>query len=164
MQKIDRGLAWLERTQRQDGSWSSGGATFGGGGYPMVMTSLAAMAMMANGSTPESGPYSRSVARALNWALNAIESNNKEGDKNILITSGGMEGRSMYGHGFGMLFLAQCYGVEGGQDLAARAADQADPGRGGGPDGGGGSRTSARRSSTPAGGRTRRTPRATRDR
>ncbi|MCK5558158.1 MAG: terpene cyclase/mutase family protein [Candidatus Hydrogenedentes bacterium] len=108
--RIQRGLKYLHRTQRQDGSWLNSG---GWGTYPVVMTSLAALAMMAGGSTPESGPYARSVRRALNYVLNVAESNAKKGDKKILIAGGGMEGRSMYGHGFGMLFLAQCYGVEG---------------------------------------------------
>ena len=107
---IDRGLVWLERCQRQNGSWGSGSRSYG---YPMVMTSLASLALMANGSTPESGTYSRSVARSLNWVLASVESFNDKNAKKFLITSGGSESRSMYSHGFGMLFLAQCYGVEG---------------------------------------------------
>ena len=114
-QQIERGLKYLVRTQRHDGSWLNAG---GYGSYPIVMTSLAGLALMAGGSTPESGPYAKNVARALNYILNAAESfAPKKSTKNeqILINAGssGGGGRSMYGHGFGMLFLAQCYGVEG---------------------------------------------------
>jgi hypothetical protein len=77
------------------------------------MTSLAGLAFLAGGSTPESGPYSRSVSRALNYVLNVAESSVQQGNEKILIAGEGMESRSMYGHGFGMLFLAECYGVEG---------------------------------------------------
>lgn len=114
VQRIERGLKYLQRTQRNDGSWLNAG---GWGSYPVVMTSLAGLAMMAGGSTPETGPYARNVNRALNFVLNAAETQGKLPDGKILITAGGSEGRSMYGHGFGMLFLAQCYGVEG--DLAS---------------------------------------------
>jgi hypothetical protein len=114
-QQIDRGLKYLVRTQRHDGSWLNAG---GYGSYPVVMTSLAGLALMAGGSTPESGPYAKNVARALNYVLNAAESyapKKPVKDEQILISAGssGGGGRSMYGHGFGMLFLAQCYGVEG---------------------------------------------------
>jgi hypothetical protein len=114
VKRIDRGLKYLQRTQRHDGSWLNAG---GWGSYPVVMTSLAGLAMMAGGSTPETGPYARNVNRALNFILNAAETQGKLPGDNILITAGGSESRSMYGHGFGMLFLAQCYGVEG--DLAS---------------------------------------------
>ncbi|MBA7555675.1 hypothetical protein ES705_48355 [subsurface metagenome] len=54
----------------------------------------------------------------MNYVLNAAESyapKKPAKDEQILISAGssGGGGRSMYGHGFGMLFLAQCYGVEG---------------------------------------------------
>ncbi|MCK5113681.1 MAG: hypothetical protein KAR11_02840 [Phycisphaerae bacterium] len=114
-QQIERGLKYLVRTQRHDGSWLNAG---GYGSYPVVMTSLAGLALMAGGSTPESGPYSKNVARALNYILNAAEGYAQKKptkDEQILINAGssGGGGRSMYGHGFGMLFLAQCYGMEG---------------------------------------------------
>lgn len=110
--RIERGLKYLDRTQRNDGSWLNSGRY---GNYPVAMTSLAGLAFLAGGSTPESGPYARNVARAMNYVLNAAESNRQKGNPKVLITGGPgtQEGRSMYGHGFGMLFLAQCYGMEG---------------------------------------------------
>lgn len=110
---IDRGLEYLRNTQRQaDGSWLNSG---GYGYYPSVMTSLAAMAMMANGSTAETGPYARQITRGMNYVLRCAE-NQDDG----LIAGPGAEYRSMYGHGFSMLFLAQCYGMEVSKDYETR--------------------------------------------
>jgi len=101
---IDKGLNYLVRTQRYDGSWLNSG---GYGSYPSAMTALAGLALMAGGSTPESGPYSRNVSRAMNNLIRVAKA-----QKDGLIAGSGSEGRSMYGHGFSMLFLAQCYGGE----------------------------------------------------
>jgi len=104
VQAIDRGLKYLAQTQRRDGSWLNAG---GYGTYPCAMTSLAGMALMAGGSTPESGPHAREVRRAVSYVLRVAEAHTDG-----LIAGYGSEGRSMYGHGFSMLFLAQCYGAE----------------------------------------------------
>jgi len=105
LQAISRGLKYLKETQRKaDGSWLNQG---GYGSYPAVMTALSGMAFMAGGSTPESGPYARQVSKAMNYLLRIAETH-----KDGLIAGPGAESRSMYGHGFSMLFLAQCYGQE----------------------------------------------------
>jgi len=101
---VNLALRYLTKTQRQDGSWLNQG---GYGTYPAVMTSLAGLAMMSGGSTPQSGPYARNVTKAMNYLLRVAEAH-----KDGLIAGPGAEGRSMYGHGFSMLFLSQCYGVE----------------------------------------------------
>lgn len=119
VQAIDRGLNYLVRTQRADGSWLSSGGY--GGTYPTVMTSLAGLALMSGGSTPESGPHARAVRRAMNYVLFVAEQTNDG-----LIAGSGGEGRSMYGHGFGMLFLAQCYGVELNPDYERRLREVLD--------------------------------------
>ena len=106
---IEMGLKYLVKVQRGNGSWGGSSGTYSSYSYPVVMTSLAGLAFMANGSTPETGPYSRNVSHALNYVLNIAESMMSEDSKKCVIAQGG---RSMYGHGFGMLFLAQCYGVE----------------------------------------------------
>jgi hypothetical protein len=62
---------------------------------------------MSGGSTPETGPYARQVQRGLNYVMSVAEAADDG-----LIAGPGSESRSMYGHGFGMLFLAQCYGME----------------------------------------------------
>lgn len=101
---IDKGLNYLVKTQRRDGSWLNSG---GYGIYPCVMSSLSGTALIAGGSSPESGPHAKSVSKAMNFILRVAESH-----KDGLIAGFGSEGRSMYGHGFSMLFLAQCYGNE----------------------------------------------------
>lgn len=112
LKAIDRGLKYLAKTQRNNGSWLNQG---GYGTYPAVMTSLAGLAFMTGGSTPETGPYARTVTKAMIYILRVGESH-----KDGLIAGPGAEGRSMYGHGFSMLFLAHCYGMEIGEEYEVR--------------------------------------------
>jgi len=113
---LDKGLTYLSQKQRADGSWLNSG---GYGSYPQVMTSLAALAMMGNGSTPEGGKYARQVRKAMLCTLRVGEAS-MEPSGRCLISGGGAEYQSMYGHGFSMLFLAQCYGVEVNADYEKR--------------------------------------------
>ena len=87
---IDKGLQYLARTQRPDGCWFNSGG-YGGYNYPAVMTSLAGIAFLASGSTPESGPYSRQVKRAMLYVLRLAESSSDG-----LICGPTGEARSMY--------------------------------------------------------------------
>jgi len=109
---VERGLKYLANTQRADGSWMNRG---GYGIYPAVMTSLAGVAFMSGGSTPETGPYYRNVSKAMQYILNVAES-----QADGLIAGPGAESRSMYGHGFSMLFLAHCYGMDVNTDYEKR--------------------------------------------
>ncbi|MHC4985315.1 MAG: prenyltransferase/squalene oxidase repeat-containing protein [Planctomycetota bacterium] len=109
-ESIEKGLEYLVRTQRQDGSWI---VPQHYSGYSTVMTSLAGLALMANGSTPEDGPYARQVTKAMTYVLR--QARHEDG----LIAAPG-SGRSMYSHGFSMLFLAQCYGAELNTDYEER--------------------------------------------
>ena len=111
---IDKGLRYLVQTQRSDGSWSNSGG-YGGYNYPAVMTSLAGLALLSGGSTPETGPHARNVRKAMLYILRIAESG-----EDGLISGPGGESRSMYGHGFSMLFLAQCYGVETNREFSER--------------------------------------------
>jgi len=111
---IDLGMKYLINTQRGNGAWFSVGGGYGGS-YPSVMTSLAGLALIANGSTPESGPYARNLTKAMNYILNVAEA-----QEDGMIAGPGSESRSMYGHGFSMLFLAQCYGTEVNTEYEAR--------------------------------------------
>ena len=101
-ESIRRGLNYLARTQNRDGSWRTNGAT---GGYPTAMTALAGLALLSSGSTPTEGPHARQVSAALTFLL-------KSARQDGLIAQLEEESQCMHGHGFAMLFLAQCYGME----------------------------------------------------
>ena len=97
---IDRGLEWLARTQREDGS-------FGNGGYAgnIAVTALAGLAFMTAGHMPGQGPYGEVVDKAIAYVL---ENTNTSGfiESRVSTTHG-----PMYSHGFGCLFLAEAYGM-----------------------------------------------------
>ncbi len=100
---IKKGLDFLAKSQADDGSFTH---SPDGQGYPMAMTSLAGMAFLANGSTPSRGPYAQNVSRIVEYLINNVQPSG-------LITGPTQEnGYSMYGHGFAMLFLSSCYGME----------------------------------------------------
>lgn len=97
---VRRGVQYLVRNQGRNGSWVSSRQN-----YPCTMTAMAGLALMAAGNTPTEGPYADNVNRAVQYLLrNARPSG--------LIAAPHMEQRSMYGHGFAMLFLSQAYGME----------------------------------------------------
>jgi hypothetical protein len=79
------------------------------------MTSLSGLSLMASGSTPETGTYAKNVRKAMLYILRLAEAH----DDGLIAGPGG-EGRSMYGHGFSMLFLAQCYGVDLNPEFSQR--------------------------------------------
>jgi len=107
---VKRGLDWLKSHQSGNGSWTSGSGSWGT--YPAAMTGLAGVALLASGSTSTRGPYSKAIARSVDYLLdNCITSTG-------LITGPNEFSRSMYGHGFAMLYLASAYGME--RDLTRR--------------------------------------------
>jgi hypothetical protein len=99
---IKSGLDYLAQTQLQDGNW--GGPD--GSAYPTVMAALSGMAFLSHGDTPSRGPYAENIHRVELYLLgNARPSG--------LITSPAeADSRSMYGHGFSLLFLSTVYGME----------------------------------------------------
>lgn len=101
-QAIDRGLRYLAQTQNRDGSWRTRGAT---GSYPTAMTALGGLALVAAGNTPTQGEYASNVSSALTFILGASR-------RDGLIATLEEESHCMHGHGFALLFLAQCYGME----------------------------------------------------
>ncbi|MBS3733988.1 MAG: terpene cyclase/mutase family protein [Phycisphaerae bacterium] len=112
---IDAGMKYLARVQHRSGQWLSNGRY---GSYPGAMTALGGLAMMAGGSTPAEGPYAKEVRRAMRFLLNASQ---EYKDGMVIGSSGGS--RSMYGHGFSMLFLAQCYGMQADEDTSERLSE-----------------------------------------
>ena len=101
-ESVRRGLEFLIRTQAANGSWSSDGTW---GSYPTAMTSLAGMCLLASGSTSTRGPHAPAVRKAADFLLRVSQPNG-------LIATPAEQGRSMHGHGFAMLYLAEVYGNE----------------------------------------------------
>jgi len=105
-QAIDRALAYLAVNQHADGS-------FGSGSYRgnIAVTSLCGMAFMAGGNTPGRGKYGENVNRALEYVLT-----NTTPSGFITVPTASSHG-PMYEHGFGTLFLGECYGMSPRSDL-----------------------------------------------
>ena len=100
---VDAGLAYLAKTQSPDGHWVN---SQDGAAYPVSMAALAGMAFLANGNTPSRGPYADNVRRVVEYLLNQAK------PSGIITGPGQEQGRPMYGHGFGLMFLASAYGME----------------------------------------------------
>ncbi len=103
LRSVKNGLDYLANTQQANGAWFNAGTY---GHYPTSMTALAGTALLGSGSTPESGPYAPNIKRAMQFLLECAEAETSG------IISTGTEGRSTHGHGFAMMFLAECYGDE----------------------------------------------------
>ncbi len=105
---ITRGLSWLARRQGTDGSFGDDRW-----GRSVAITSLAAIAFMADGNLPGRGPYGENVDRALKHVLdNCTDSG---------LIAGDTAAAPMYGHGFATLFLCEVYGMTGGGPDATQA-------------------------------------------
>jgi hypothetical protein len=108
---IDRGLAFLARTQKSDGSWESVAGKKINNEYRAFegkehvshvgVTSLAILAFLAGGHLPGRGPYGKVVDDALTFVLEQVK------------TTGMIEheGTRMYSHAFATLALAEVYGM-----------------------------------------------------
>lgn len=108
---IEAGLKYLASVQTPDGSFRNAqdGAT-----YPVTMTSLAGMAFIAGGNTTSRGPYADNVKKIVRYLLTQANPNNG------IIAAGNENGRTMYPHGFAMLFLASVYGMESNEAVRDR--------------------------------------------
>ena len=97
---INGGLAYLAANQAGDGSYGS--QMYQGN---IAVTSLAALAMMAGGHQPGRNTYGDNVVRALRYVLDQAN------ERGYLISKTGASHGPMYGHGFGVLFLSEVYGM-----------------------------------------------------
>jgi prenyltransferase beta subunit len=116
---IDRGLEYLAKTQNDNGLWTNAqdGTT-----YPCSMAALAGMAFLSNGNTPSRGPYADQVRKTVNYLISQARPDG-------LITSNvEFSGRSMYAHGFSLLFLGSVYGMENDERLRERIAKAVEKG------------------------------------
>ncbi len=102
---VERGLEYLKKIQAPDGHYDAQG-----GQYPTTMTALAGMAFLMEGSTLKEGKYSDQVSKIVNWFLAPAR---QQGNGLLGNVQNPTESqRYMYGHGFGMMFLACVYGEE----------------------------------------------------
>jgi hypothetical protein len=103
---IAKGLGVLARMQNADGSF--GENQFG---RTVAVTSLACLALMADGNLPGRGAYGEQVSRGLDYVLRHV------GENGLIATN--TANSPMYGHGFATLFLGEVYGMtRGGGDTA----------------------------------------------
>ncbi|MBL9122689.1 MAG: hypothetical protein JNG90_03590, partial [Planctomycetaceae bacterium] len=108
---VARGLEWMANTQSRLGHW-----TANNGQYPTAMTALAAMAMLAEGSTATQGKYAENIRRAIDYLVSRSRPNGLIGDPV-------RDNRYTYGHGFSLLFLSQVLGEEEDEDRRQTLVD-----------------------------------------
>jgi hypothetical protein len=108
---LNGGLKYLADPNQQgdEGDVRAGNTT---GSLRLATTSLAGLAWLAGGSTPTRGPYSDNVMRALQYVLRTAWT---QGEYVHFGHPGENEGGRMHAHGFAMLFLAESYGMLGGE-------------------------------------------------
>jgi hypothetical protein len=100
---IDRGLFYLQRLHKSDGSFESAAA-------PTVSAALACLAFLAAGHTPDLGRYGRTLRSALDFVL-------AQADKDGYF---GQDGSGLDGHAIATLALAQAHGTELDEGLRRR--------------------------------------------
>ena len=94
---VTRGLDFLARTQKPDGSWPDTYGRISG------VVGLAMMTFLAHGDVPDEGKYGKVIRRAVDYIVTTQQANG-------LLT--GRHGHGpMYSHGFATLALAEVYGV-----------------------------------------------------
>ncbi len=115
---VRKGLEWLAKQQAKDGHWGANADQ-----SPVAMTSLAGLALLMEGSTVREGKYASNIRRAADWLM---ERSQRGGNRDGLIGNPdhpNEHGRYMYGHGFGLLFLACVYGEEEDRERRERLKD-----------------------------------------
>ena len=113
-QSVTKGLDWLVKMQQRDGHWEGNG-----GQYQGAMTALSGMALLMEGSTIRDGKYAANVRKAVDWMMTHSQNNGLLGNSN----RANERERYMYGHGFGLLFLACVYGEEEDSERRTKLED-----------------------------------------
>ncbi len=107
---VDRGLAFLARTQAKDGSWeqlvgyklNSDYETLDNRQQPHVgVSALCCIALLAGGHLPDRGKYGGTLTKGLDYVLSCAQDDGQLMDN----------GTRMYSHAFATLFLAEIYGM-----------------------------------------------------
>ena len=96
---VRRALAYLQRSQKPDGSWGNS-----------AVTGFALMAFLSNGHLPNQGPFGQAVDRGVRYLL-ACGAGRADG---YLV---GPRDGNMYSHGMATLALTQVYGMAGDDEL-----------------------------------------------
>lgn len=100
---VRKGFEYLRRQQKADGAFGQGRF-----GQHVGVTSLCAIAFMADGNVPGRGDFSEQVEKALDFVLT-------HSTETGLLVSDQTHG-PMYGHGFATLFLGEIYGMNRDDD------------------------------------------------
>jgi hypothetical protein len=112
---VAKGLDWLAKQQFPDGHWEG----HAGQPYPMAMTGLAGMAFLMEGSTLRDGKYQLQIRKAVDWFIKRSQTNGLLGNP-----ANNLEmGRYMYGHGYGLMFLACVHGEEEDPERRSKLED-----------------------------------------
>ncbi len=114
-QAIDGGLAYLARSQAEDGSWGDRPLYAGN----LAVVGLGGLAFLAGGHQPGRGAYGQVVSRALRFILSKEQTN----PVGFLFNPTGIQHGPMYSHGFATMFLAESHGTIGDRDLRRRVRD-----------------------------------------
>ena len=101
-------VQWLASNQSTNGDWSGSGC---------AVTGFAVMAFLSTGEDPNYGPYAPNIRAALRYMILQQDA------------STGYLPSSMYNHGFGMLALAEAYGVVDEELLWKDAGSTNTPGK-----------------------------------
>jgi hypothetical protein len=115
---VRKGLAWIAKQQHKDGHWGANGDQ-----YPVSMTAMAGLALLMEGSTIREGKYAKNIRGAADWLM---ARSMRDGNRDGLIGNPNNPteaGRYMYGHGFGLLFLASVYGDEDDKERREQLKD-----------------------------------------
>ena len=115
---VKKGLESLKKMQSKDGHFAADGDN-----YPVTMTGLAGLAMLMEGSTVREGAYSLQIRKAADWLM---ERSQRGQNRDGLVGNPDHPsefGRYMYGHGFGLLFLASVYGDEEDRERREKLKD-----------------------------------------
>lgn len=102
-ESVALGLTFLASQQNPDGSFGDGAW-----GRGIAVTSLAALAFMADGQMPDRGQHGEVIRKALEYVLD------RSGESGLLADD--QAPSPMYGHGFAALFLGEVYGMSGGDE------------------------------------------------
>ena len=89
LRAVRDGLDYLARTQGSDGGWHDAG----GQAYPVAVSALAGMALLAGGNTPTRGHYAQQVKGVTEYLIGCST------DTGLITGPNQESGRPMHGHG-----------------------------------------------------------------